>query len=326
MPKTFPAVTDHSWGRPPPQAIKDAGYIGLGRYLGYDVNGRDISKQELLGYLNVGLRVFFIVQGGKNTVLGGWAKGAEHGRMANERLRDLGVPPGSVKIVSTVVDYDAPGSDVRGPIAEYAKGFNSTSLYEHIPYGSDKTLNILCGELGLFPCGWQTCAWSGGRTSAYACMTQEIGYVLGDTSDHNNIINMEDVDILLHPATPAPEPEEEEEMPAVIHLWTSSKNNREWLESIGYRLPAGVPDWDSNWAGLGVWEAIEGRNDIRYLTGENADLLKGMAAWLEATGGHKTIVDDGFMETKWFRSRTVRNYDKDGSEGHLLPPELSGKA
>lgn len=226
---TFPAVTDHSWARPSPMDIINAGYTGVGRYLGYDTNGRDISKQELQSYLDVGLQVFFIVQGGKSTVLGGYDQGVKHADMANDRLHDLGVPT-NVRIVSTVVDYDAPDSDIRNRIPSYTHGFQMRSNYDHIPYGKDRVLDILCGELQLFDCGWQTRAWSGGRVSKYACMMQEVGYVLNDTSDHNSIYVMGDVEKLLHPLTTTPE--EEEEMADSRRLYFTNTKDSKWVSEV----------------------------------------------------------------------------------------------
>lgn len=227
---TFPACTDHSWGRPPPQDIKNAGYTGVGRYLGYDFGpgGRDISKEEMDSYLAVGLQVFFIVEGGANSVRQGWAKGVEHANMANDRLHALGIPT-TTRIVSPAVDYDAPAVDLRGPVAEYAKGFGSVSNYPHIPYGNDRALDVLCGELHLFDCGWQTRAWSGGRVSKFACMMQEVGYVLNNTSDHNSIYVMSDVEKLLHPIPVAPA--EEDDMAAKKVYFTNTKDSK-WVVDV----------------------------------------------------------------------------------------------
>lgn len=231
MAHTFPAVIDLSWGRPPPQDIVDEGYTGVGRYLGYDYGpgGRDISKEEMQSYLDKGLQVFFIVESGNNSVRQGWAKGVEQANMANDRLHTLGVPT-NTRIVGTAVDYAASLDDLRGPIAEYAKGFNSVSDYSHIPYGNDRALDILCGELKMYDCGWQTRAWSGGRVSKYACMMQEVGYVLNNTSDHNSIYSMEDVNKLLHPVVIKPA-QEEDDMPAKRLYFTNTKDS-EWVTSV----------------------------------------------------------------------------------------------
>ena len=103
-------------------------------------------------------------------------------------------------------------------------------------------------------------------------------------------------------------PQEKEEMPKT-HIWLSSKNNRDWLESIGYRLPAGMT-WNDPFAGLAAWETTDGEKTIRYLTSENLAWLKDVMKWQAGTGEEPTIVDEGFQESKIFRSKTLMPHDK----------------
>jgi hypothetical protein len=329
--KTFPAVSDHSWARPPAEFIRNSGYIGVGRYLGYDTNGRDIGLNELESYWRANVKVFFIVQGDNNTVNRGWEQGVRHAQMANERLAALRIPE-HVVIISTVVDYDAPLTDLRNGIAQYARGFANACRWRHIPYGSDKTLDVLCGELGLFPCGWQTRAWSGGRTSRFACMTQEVGYVLGNTSDHNNVLNMDDVERLLWhpdenvPAPPDPTPEEDDEV-GTTYVVTSGSHNQKWLtkkdrttglspgEIAGLTNADGQPigadgalidgGWGNSWAGLCSWEMVDGCMTMRPLTNENATYLKGIGYAQAIQGDKVTVVAIDFPEDVVFVSKTV---------------------
>lgn len=328
MPKTFPAVSDHSWARPDPSYILASGYLGVGRYLGYDTvtTPRDITKTEMQSYYNAGLDVFFIVQAGKDSVKAGWQQGVQHADMANALLYDLGIPT-DVWIVSTVVDYEATVHELRGGIADYARGFKSRSNYEHIPYGSALTLDILCGEQGMFPFGWQTRAWSYGRTSAYACMTQETGYVLGGTSDHNNILYMQDVEKLLwHPDERSVPPKKDEDMPTTI-IMTTSRNNRAWLTRKGHdgvspgmlegmTNAAGEPidgngnvlpeGWNNAYAGLGAWEVQDTHFDIRKLSPDHHQWLLGVKYAQAAAGQPVTILDAGFVTDEDLSRRTYK--------------------
>lgn len=337
MASTFPAATDHSWARPSPNLIKSAGYMGLLRYLGdqYGLGGRDLSIAEQASYHDVGLKVGYIVEGAANTVRRGAPAGVEMANMANDRLTALGVPK-SVPIVSTAVDYEAPPSELRGPIADYHRAFEDTCAWKDgRPYGNDLALNVLIGELKLAPCGWQTRAWSGSRVSPYACMMQEIGYVLANTSDHNSIYRLDDVEPMLwHPdekpgTTPGTDTEEEDMAPQTYML-TSTRENRKWLTSSRDGRPSpgriaglvndlgepvdvtGKPlegGWESTWAGLCVWEQIEGQPWIRKLDEADVNFRKA-CAWAQAISNQRvTFTDLGFREDVYFSGKTAVPHD-----------------
>lgn len=203
MARLFPAVTDHSWGRPGAHAIRDAGYLGVMRYVGDPKNGKFISEEEMKEYHDAGLFVGFVNEGDARDVLDSPDKARERARITNSWMDKFGVPD-NIHIMGVVVDFDATVQQTRGPIADYARAYKEASKRPVLPYGSYVVLETLCGELGIFPCGWQTCGWSGfgkgsggsypcsdgtnRRLSIYACMFQDVNYVLNDTSDHNGIL------------------------------------------------------------------------------------------------------------------------------------------
>lgn len=231
MVMTFPAYTDHSWGRPGAQAIVDGGYLGVMRYLGDPGNGRNISKYEMDSYHDAGLLVGFIWEGAANRVLDGANAGHNDATQANYWLDQLGVPH-SVPVIGTTVDFEANVDQLRGPVADYARAFTQSSQHPQYPYGSNRTLDVLCGELKLFPCGWQTRAWSYGHVSRYACMLQEVGYVLANTSDHNSILNLDDATRLgwnPNVISPKPPPKTQEDEMLTIY-W--SKIGCTWVKDV----------------------------------------------------------------------------------------------
>lgn len=331
MPFNFPAVSDHSWARPSPAFIKASGYLGVMRYIGqnYGPGQRDLSLAEMQSYHAEGLKVGFICEGDAHTVRGGEQAGRQMARMANDRLAALGVPR-TIQVVSTAVDYQAPRGDLLGPIADFHRGFEDECAWNGVPYGNDEALNVLVGEMHLAPCGWQTRAWSGGRTSVHACMMQEVGYVLANTSDHNSIYQLDETERLVwHPdekpgTEPTPEPEEDTDM-ARTYLLTSTRGNQKWLtkrhagnpsagevaglvnadlqpiDNDGNLLPDG---WNSVWAGLAVFEQIEGSPFIRCIDQENVDFLKACAYAQAVSGQTVTITDLGFQEDKLFSGKT----------------------
>lgn len=232
MAHTFPAATDHSWGRPGAEAIKRAGYVGVMRYLGDPVNGKNLGISELQTYHDAGLLVGFCWETVKDRVLSGFNGGSADGPRANYWADQLGVPL-SVPIVGATVDFEASGDELRGPITDYAIGFSRNSKRQCLPYGNDAALDVLCGEKRLAPCGWQTVAWSHGRVSKYACMLQQAGYVLADTSDHNNILMpAEFLRMTWNPnittTRPQPKPKEDDEM---LTIWWCERNDP-WLVQV----------------------------------------------------------------------------------------------
>ncbi len=242
----FPAAIDYSWGRPTPRQIRDSGYLGAFRYLGGDSEdftghqGRDISKAELNALINERLLVGFVWETSANRVLSGRAGGVEDGQKANWYMDALGIPR-SVPVIGVTVDFDAHHDQLISPIAEYARGMKASSAREVYPYGSYNTLEVLCGELKLFPCGWQCAAWSGNgtgsggfiggrRLSRYACMYQDVGYVLSDTSDHNIILMTDMIKRLawnpLLTVNPQAQQKDEDDMASVVR----PKKDSVWLK------------------------------------------------------------------------------------------------
>ena len=96
-------------------------------------------------------------------------------------------------------------------------------------------------------------------------------------------------------------------MPIVTHYFTSSKANRSWLEKVpGFNdmvleMEGG---WDNDWAGLATWETIDGQPTIRQISNQTADLGKALLYIQVVNGEAPTLVDHGFMDTKWFEAKT----------------------
>jgi hypothetical protein len=214
MTMSFPAVVDYSYGRPSPDYIRNSGYIGALRYLGHD--GRCLTKGEANGLLAAGLGIGLIYEEAASACLGGWNTGVQHANNANRYADEVGAP--NVPIFYAV-DFQPNHGQLYGPIVEYFRGAMSVGGREVRAYGCASVMQCLCGDVKLFPDSWQCAAWSypgtapgtpisdGGWNlvlSPYASMLQCIGYVLQDTSDHNNMITadrsfmwgMEDEDVM----------------------------------------------------------------------------------------------------------------------------------
>lgn len=198
MTQSFPATVDYSYGRPSPQSIKNAGYVGALRYLGND--GRCLTSGEANGLLGAGLGIGLIYEESASACLGGGGTGVSHAQKANGYADNCGAP--NVPIFYAV-DFQPSHDQLYGPILDYFRGAMSIGGRDVRAYGCASVMQCLCGDEKLFPDSWQCAAWSypgtapgtpindGGWNlvlSPYASMLQCIGYVLGDTSDHNNLI------------------------------------------------------------------------------------------------------------------------------------------
>lgn len=191
-------AVDYSYARPSPKGLAEAGYMGAVRYVGYDARCITYFEQQLLH--RAGLGVGYVYEGAADRVLGGRTLGRSDAIFTNQFLDSLGVPQW-VPVFGVTVDFEASAQQLRGPIADYARGWLDESTRPVRCYGNYRTLDVLCGELGLLLCGWQCVAWSYGRVSSYACMFQHFGGPVPGT-DHNDILMP--VDFLWHPDIPDP--------------------------------------------------------------------------------------------------------------------------
>jgi hypothetical protein len=238
MTQSFPAVVDYSYGRPDPQWIKDSGYEGALRYLGHD--GRCVTQSEANRLLDVGLGVGLIYEESAAAALGGWGTGQAHADKANRYADEIGAP--GVPIFYAV-DFQPTLDELYGPIAEYFQGAMSAGGRPVRAYGCASVMQALCGDLGFFPDSWQCAAWSypgsapgtpiydGGWNlilSPYASMLQCIGYVLADTSDHNNLITADRSFMWGYEQEKPDEEEEDKDMLAIYHSGPGSEAVRAW--------------------------------------------------------------------------------------------------
>jgi len=206
------------------------------RYLGHD--GRCINRSEAEHLLDYGLGIGLIMETSASAALGGWGTGVDHGNKANNWADELDAP--DVPIFYAV-DFQPTSNELYGPIADYFRGAMSVGGRAVRAYGCAAVMQALCGDLGLFPDSWQCAAWSYPGTapgspihdggwdlvlSPYASMLQCIGYVLGDTSDHNNLTT---ADLSFMWGCEAPEPEDkDEDMHSIYHSKVGSEAVSRW--------------------------------------------------------------------------------------------------
>ena len=101
---------DYSFARPSPEAIRDAGYIGVWRYLGGTAD-KDLSRAEAEALHAAGLGIGCVFEGLADRPLSGAAAGTEDGKAAAAQARDIGLPKGAPLLVA-VGDFQAIGDQI----------------------------------------------------------------------------------------------------------------------------------------------------------------------------------------------------------------------
>lgn len=150
---------DYSWARPEPQAIVDAGYQGVFRYLSHDP-GKTIEKAEADSLRAVGLDLGFVWESYATRALAGRSAGKQDAEDAVAQLKALGAPD-NVAIYGAV-DFDI--NDAQKPAAgDYLKGMADVVGLDRVAtYGGYWWVKY-AKENGLATKFWQTLAWSGGQ-------------------------------------------------------------------------------------------------------------------------------------------------------------------
>lgn len=194
----MPAVVDYSYARPAPSDIVGAGYWGAMRYLGNDSRCLDVAEADRL--LQAGLGIGLIWETSARRPLEGRSAGLTDGLSANDYADFLAAP--NIPIYYAV-DFQPTPDEIRGPITDYFYGCTEAHGRPVRAYGNAAVVHHLVAETSIMPTAWQCAAWSypgtapgtpisdGGFNlvlSPYAHMLQNIGYVLGDSSDHNSLI------------------------------------------------------------------------------------------------------------------------------------------
>lgn len=160
-------VADYSGGRPSPEALVTAGYMGVVRYAPGSVAANHITKAEVDALKAVGLAIAVVIQVGTKFVTEGHARGALEAARSVEMTRAAGLPDGDVYVA---VDFDATlgGTPTSATalaqmeqIALTFEGVASVVGRDHVrPYGGFHTLTWLYKRCPWLKPGWQPRAWS----------------------------------------------------------------------------------------------------------------------------------------------------------------------
>lgn len=199
----------------------------------------DSIRQQGLGFGHV-----FEVQADR--ALRGASQGTRDGHQHDAWADECGAPSW-VRLAYCAQDMSMTLDQLRGPVADYARAFDAACKRPTMPYGSYDAIEVLCGELHIAACGWQTAGWSGNgqgsggsfhcsdgtvrRLSRFTGMFQDVGSVLGGKADRNVVCNDFPVDWAwggpyTGPTTP---PTQEDDMINWRPTKCPQTGNQEWL-------------------------------------------------------------------------------------------------
>jgi hypothetical protein len=146
-------------------ALKGAGILAVGRYLGYKTQGwsKSITPDELSAIHNAGLSVFLIWESNPTTAgYFGYGQGLMDAQLAIEEATYLGAPKSTA--IYFTVDFDAQAADMAA-IISYFNGVRAGLAGQYLvgAYGSYSVLQALKASSYAPDKYWQTYAWSGGQ-------------------------------------------------------------------------------------------------------------------------------------------------------------------
>lgn len=170
-------VLDYSSGWPAPATIKAAGYAGVVRYAGTRGRSKNITLAEANALKNARVPVALVYESGAGWMLDGFEAGVGAARALLADAADLAV---GVRAAYMACDVDVTSEAQMLAVERCLDGAAQVLGLARVGvYGEADVIDRMLGR-GRATWGWQTRAWSGGRTSARAHIRQELGYVYPD--------------------------------------------------------------------------------------------------------------------------------------------------
>lgn len=149
---TPPLLVDYSFARPAPETIRQAGILGVGRYLSHDPK-KDITLAESHSLFAAGLGVFLIWETAGGEALQGYAYGQQVAREANAKADALGMPTSYP--LMPAIDFAAS----IGQCDPYFEGWASVNKRPLAGYGPRAVIDNMLTS-GLIKYGMQSSGWN----------------------------------------------------------------------------------------------------------------------------------------------------------------------
>lgn len=166
---------DYSAGFPGAQAIKDAGYIGAIRYIGFPDRRKCTTADEVQDFRAHGGAMALVYEDTLTTWRGGHSAGVTAARQARDHTRSIGIPD-SVPIYMAI-DQDVVTAQEFAVMLDYLRGAGSVLGGPGLTgvYGEADVIDR-ARDAGVARWFWQTAAWSRGRKTT-AHIYQHVGTV-----------------------------------------------------------------------------------------------------------------------------------------------------
>ena len=191
-------VLDYSAGLPGAAAIKNAGYGGAVRYIGFPRNRKCTNAGELRDFTNHGLGMALVFEEAAGNWRGGYAAGARDYRLGRLHADQIGFPRN--RPIYMAVDEDVVTALEFRQAQEYIRGARDAAGGDPNlvgVYGEHDVCKIIDGYRGpnderLCNFFWQCRAWSGTPVRLFGGrhLYQHAGYVTvgGVQCDYNDVL------------------------------------------------------------------------------------------------------------------------------------------
>lgn len=186
---TYGRLVDYSYSHPTPAAVAGAGYLGAMRYLSFDGPPKNLTAAERDALHSAGLGIGLVWEATASAPLGGYQRGTADAARANSQADALDYPPHLP--IFFAVDFE-PTTASMPYVLDYFRAIIAASPRPVGAYGPYAAIEALHAAPVRPTHYWQCIAWSHGYLSAHAHLFQRFGYVLGDTSDENDILQPPD--------------------------------------------------------------------------------------------------------------------------------------
>lgn len=181
-------VLDYSAGFPGAQAIKDAGYVGAARYIGFPDRRKCTNAAELDDFNRHGIGMALVFEDNVTHWRGGRPAGRQAATLGKAHADAIGIPPGCPLYLA--IDQDVVNTGEFETMLDYLRGANSVlgALWTGV-YGEADVIDR-ARDAGVAEWFWQTAAWSRGRTAGGLHLYQHVGtvHVGGIACDENDVM------------------------------------------------------------------------------------------------------------------------------------------
>jgi len=181
-------VLDYSAGFPGAHTIRDAGYTGAVRYIGFPDRRKCATAGELADFTANRIGMALIYENTLTEWRGGYGAGQSAGERARGHARSIGFP--DHRPIYLAIDQDVVTSGEFGVMLDHLRGAGTTVGGSGLlgVYGEADAIDR-ARDAGVARYFWQTAAWSRGRrTSAH--LFQHVGtvHVGGIACDVNDVL------------------------------------------------------------------------------------------------------------------------------------------